>query len=149
MKKSLVLSVSAGIGCYRHIQIGEDETLFKLHETILDSVAFFDDHLHAFFMDNQAWSSDAEYICPGGDGKTAKGYSNKAALSKFHLQKGDKFIYVFDFGDDWRFQIKVLRVVDEPTKAPVVLKSVGQISQYGYDEESWDEENDGFSDFEP
>ena len=72
-----------------------------------------------------------------------RGYSDKVKLSKFRLCKGDKFLYLFDYGDEWRFQIKVLRVIDEPTKSPVVVKSVGEVSQYGDDDwdEDWDEEN--------
>jgi hypothetical protein len=135
MEKSLVLSVSAGAGCYRHIQISENATLYRLHETILDSVEFFDDHMHTFFMNNRAWDSEEEYICPSGDLGYARGFSDKVKLSEFRLSKGDKFLYLFDFGDEWRFQIKVLHVIDEPTKAPTILKSMGQISQYDDDDE--------------
>ena len=135
MERSLVLSVSAGAGCYRHIQISENATLYKLHEVILDSFEFFDDHMHAFFMSNRAWDDDEQYICPGGDLDYARGFSDKVKLSKFHLCKDDKFLYIFDFGDDWRFRIKVLRIIDEPTKAPIILKSLGQINQYGSDED--------------
>jgi hypothetical protein len=135
MEKSLVLRVSVGTGCYRHIQIGEKVTLYKLHGTILDAFDFYDDHLHAFFMNNRAWDDHEEYVCPGCDLDCARGFSNKVKLSKFHLQKGDKFIYIFDFGDDWRFQIKVLRVIDEPTESPVILKTVGYVNQYSDDED--------------
>jgi hypothetical protein len=31
--------------------------------------------------------------------------------------------------------------VDEPTDKPIVLKSVGEVSQYGDYEEDWDEED--------
>jgi len=55
-------------------------------------------------------------------------------------------VYLFDYGDEWRFQIKVLRVVDEPTKTPIVLKSVGEVSQYGEDEDDWDDDWDEESD---
>lgn len=143
MEKSLVLSVSLGAGCYRHIQISESATLLKLSSAILSSVGFYDDHLHSFFMNNRAWDQDAEYACPGGDldEDGVCGSSDKVKLSKFRLRKGDKFLYIFDYGDEWRFQIKVLRVIDEPTKAPLVLKSVGVVSQYDYDEE---DDDDGF-----
>ena len=142
MAKSLVLSVSVGTGCYRHIQISEDSTLLTLSSAILSSVGFFDDHLHSFFMNNRAWDEDAEFVCPGAEMDGACGYSDKAKLSKFHLGKGDKFLYIFDYGDDWRFRIKVLRVIDEPTEIPLVLKSVGMLSQYGYDEdEEYDDED--------
>jgi hypothetical protein len=138
MEKSLVLSISAGVGCYRHIQISEEMTLYKLHETMLDLFDFWDDHMHAFFMNNRAWDGAEEYICPGSDLDCARGFSNKVKLSKFHLQRGDKFLYIFDFGDGWRFQIKVLRVVNEPTESPIILKNVGRISQYGDCDEDGD-----------
>ena len=47
--KSYVVSVSLGTGCYRHIRIGDQETLDRLHELILDAFDFDDDHAHAFF----------------------------------------------------------------------------------------------------
>ena len=144
MEKSLVLSVSVGTGCYRHIQISESVTLHNLSSAILNAFEFFDDHLHSFFMNNRAWDQDAEYTCPGGDldEDGVRGSSDKAKLSRFRLSKGDKFLYIFDFGDEWRFQIKVLRVVNEPTETPVVLKSVGQVSQYGYDDDEEEDDED-------
>jgi hypothetical protein len=110
---------------------------------MLNAFEFFDDHLHSFFMSNRAWDQDSEYACPGGDLEEdgVRGSSDKVKLSKFHLIKGDKFLYIFDYGDEWRFQIKVLHVVSEPTKVPIVLKRVGEASQYGYDE---DEDVDDF-----
>ena len=144
MEKSLVLSVSLGTGCYRHIQISESATLYRLSSAILGSVDFDNDHLHSFFMSNRFWDGDNEYASPdGGDPDGVRGYSDKVKLLKFRLCKGDKFLYLFDYGDEWRFLIKVLRVIDEPTESPVVLKSVGEVSQYGDDDwdEDWDEEN--------
>ena len=142
MAKSLILSVSAGTGCYRHIQISESATLLELSSAILNSVDFMDDHLHSFFMNNSAWDEDSEYACPGCELDGARGYTDKVKLSKFKLSKGDRFKYIFDYGDDWRFQIKVLRVIDEPTKTPLILKSVGSISQYGDGDDGWDDEGD-------
>jgi len=141
MERSLVLSVSLGTGCYRHIQIGEDETLMALSSAILSAFDFYDDHMHAFFMNNRAWDSDAEFVCPGGDLDGARGFTDKVKLSKFRFIKGDKFLYIFDFGDDWRFQIKVLRVIDEPVKRYVILKSIGLVSQYGNEFDEDDDEN--------
>ena len=91
-------------------------------------------------MNNRAWDPDAEYQCPVGELDGARGYSDKVKLSKFHLGKGDKFLYIFDYGDEWRFQIKVLRIINEPTDLPLVLKSVGEIRQYDFN----DDDDDGF-----
>jgi len=144
MSKSLVFSVSAGTGCYRHIQIGEGETLMGLSSAILDAFDFFDDHLHSFFMNNRAWDEDAEFVSPRDDLDGALdgalGFTDEVKLSEFRLAKGDKFLYIFDYGDEWRFHIKVLRVLDLLTLRPITLKSVGQISQYrGYDDDEDDD----------
>lgn len=54
---SYVISVSAGTGCYRHIQISKTATLHKLHKAIINAFDFEDDHEHAFFMDNKYWAA--------------------------------------------------------------------------------------------
>jgi hypothetical protein len=93
-------------------------------------------------MNNRAWDGDSEYASPGGDLDGMRGSSAKVKLSKFHLSKGDKFLYIFDYGDEWRFQIRVLNVINEPTKTPLILKSVGEVVQYDYDEDEYDEDGD-------
>ena len=148
MDKSLVLSVTVGTGCYRHIQVSEMETLSSLSDYILVSFDFFDDHMHAFFMNNRIWDPNFMYIGPEEDilGRTmdlngAAGYSSKVILKNFRLGVGDKFLYVFDFGDEWRFRIKVLRIINEYTEVPNILRYKGEVSQYGEDDD-WDDDED-------
>ena len=142
MAKSLVFSVSVGTGCYRHIQINESATLFDLHEFILYSFDFVDDHMHSFFMNNRAWDETCEYICPNDEMDNARDFTDKVKLSEFNLKKGSKFLYIFDFGDEWSFQIKVLREMDNSVDEPVIIKSVGEINQYG----DFDEDEEDFFD---
>lgn len=139
---SYVISVSIGTGCYRHIQISATATLFKLHQAILNAFEFDDDHMHAFFMDNKQWSQWDCYVSSKSEptDRLTKRYS----LQKVGLTKGKKFLYLFDFGDEWVFQCKVLREVDENTDIPGVIRSVGeapeQYPNYGEDwgEDEWD-----------
>ena len=144
MKKSLVLSVSLMPGCYRHLQISERATLFELSSAILSSFDFYDDHLHSFFMSNRAWDRNSQFACPDSDLDDVCGCSDEVTLEMFQLCKGCKFLYLFDYGDNWQFQIKVMRVIDEQTKVPFVLKSVGEVFQYGCDEDDQDDENEDF-----
>lgn len=65
---SYVISVSVGTGCYRHIQISQKASLFRLHEAILEAFEFEDDHAHAFFMDNRIWSQYDAYYSMKMDG---------------------------------------------------------------------------------
>ena len=136
---SYIISVSAGKGCYRHIQINQSATLYKLHQAIIAAFEFDDDHCHAFFMDNKYWGHGDTYFSVKSDStdRLTKSYR----LERLGLEKGSQFKYLFDFGDEWWFQCKVLRTVEERTDIPKVIRSVGE-PPVQYPEEEWDEEED-------
>lgn len=134
-KQSYVISVSLGTGCYRHIQISGSSTLLELHGAILDAFQFDDDHAHAFFMDNVKWSDWDCYYAEGIEEYCRT--TGKYTLEQAGLYKGKQFKYVFDFGDEWTFQCKVLRVVEESTVKPKIIRSKGKApDQYG----GWEDE---------
>lgn len=125
MTRSYVISVSLGKGCYRHIQISASATLYQLHKIILSAFDMEDDHAHAFFLDNRTWSPYDAYFSMemrGGEHLTTD-----CTLKKCGLAKDSKFKYLFDFGDEWCFQCKVLRELEERTDIPGVIRSVGSI----------------------
>ena len=149
---SYVISVSLKKGCYRHIRISGMDTLEDLAYAILDSVNFECDHLYSFFMDNKAWSVTSEYtsgdpedddLMFGAAPRSAAG----ARLDILGLYEGRKFLFIFDFGDDRRFQCKVLKVLDEETGKPQVVRSKGEApQQYGeYDDEYYEPTDEGLS----
>lgn len=132
-----IISVSAGTGCYRHIQISKDATLYMLHKAIINAFDFDDDHGHVFFMDNKYWSKGEAYLSEQlRPGETV---TKSRKLSKLGLEKGRQFKYLFDFGSEWRFQCKVLRENDDCVDVPFVIRSVGE-SPEQYPEDIWDEE---------
>lgn len=138
---SYVISVSAGTGCYRHIQISKSATLYKLHQAIIRAFDFDDDHAHAFFMDNHYWSEYRAFFSMkmNGDEKLTK----SCKLEKLNLSKGSQFKYLFDFGDEWRFQCKVLRELEDTVDIPCVIRSVGKSpEQYPQWNEEYDAEED-------
>ena len=142
--ESFVISVSLGTGCYRHIQISANATLFKLHQAILKAFEFDDDHLHAFFMDNKRWSDRDMYVAFKSE--PADRLTKKYSLQRAGLVKGKKFLYLFDFGDEWVFQCRVLRELEDKTATPVIIRSVGESpEQYpscdDWDEDDWDEDD--------
>ena len=138
--ESYVISVSLGTGCYRHIQISANATLYKLHQVILKAFEFEDDHLHAFFMDNKRWSGWDMFIASKSE--PSDRLTKKYSLQRAGLVKGKKFLYLFDFGDEWVFQCRVLRELEEKTDNPVVIRSVGESPQQypEWDEDDWDED---------
>lgn len=135
-EKTYIISVSLKKGCYRHIKISSKATLFDLHEEIIDAFEFYDDHAHAFFMDNKAWSSYDAYYADFTENEDQ--FTSEYEIGDV-LEEKQKFKYIFDFGDEWLFQCNVLRVEDKPCEYAEVIRSVGEApEQYGdFDEEDW------------
>lgn len=132
---SYVISVSLWKGCYRHIQISADSTLEELHDVIRESYGFDNDHCYAFFMDNKFWSREDAYF--SDDMEKGEQVTARYRLYETGLRKDKQFKYLYDFGDEWRFQCKVLRIVEEATPEPVVIRSKGEApDQY----EDWEDE---------
>ena len=133
--ESYVIKVALNGRCYRHIQIDKHESLGLLSEAILEAFGFDDDHCHAFFMDNRYWSDGDAYYSNDMDGGSRISY--RMPLRRLGLKKGDAFKYLFDFGDEWRFQCRILQELEEKTDEPKVIKAVGEApEQYP----SWDDE---------
>ena len=140
VNKSIVLSVSIVKGCYRHIQVSLNDTLEDLADIIIWAFDFCNDHAHAFFMDNQVWSDYDCYYMAEVDEEDEYRHTCDVKLSKLGLQKDDKFKFVFDFGDSWEFQCRVLRVIDEDTNEAEIIRSVGKSPEQYPDYDEFDDE---------
>ena len=139
---SYVISVSPYTGCFRHIRVSADITLEELHNIIQDVFEFDNDHLYAFFMDDRAWSHWDAYFSPQEqDERSASDYH----LRDIALFKGKSFLYLFDFGDEWRFECRILRAITEDTTGYQILRSKGDVPDQ-YPDYFFDDEDDYYDD---
>ena len=131
-----VYPIGKGREVYRHIAISGDHTLDDLCEIIIESFDFIDEHLYEFCMDNRIYSRNSYQSDPESDGP-----STRIQIDRLDLFQGQKFLLHYDFGDDWRFAITVLKITKSTHSIePVILKSVGHIIQSPGYEDEWDEE---------
>ncbi len=96
----------------RKIELRETQTLDDLHEAIIyQSLGWDDPHLYAFHLDNIPYSKNRkmEYTndSNGDMFSGGKANSSKIKLRALNLKKKQKFLFVFDFGDDHRFGIVI------------------------------------------
>lgn len=124
-------------GIWRKVEMKATDTLKDLHEVMQDAIGWDNDHMYSFFMDNKIYSkdSDMEVTCPfEPDGKKT---ADKTPIGIFELKKGQKFAYLFDFGDDHEFEIEVsdFGTVEKGKKYPALIESKGkapeQYPEYG------------------
>ncbi len=51
---------------------------------------------------------------------------SETRLSDFFRRKGERFIYIYDFGDNWTHQIKLEKILPEEINRPALLDGEGQ-----------------------
>ena len=112
--------------CIRVIEIDSSSSFLQLHEAIQDAVDFDNDHLFEFFIGrhpgHQAYSIGSE---PNWDTfNPIKTYRNVRLSSVWPLPRGMKLFYLFDFGDNWLFQINKTRHKDKVIQPGIVYHRV-------------------------
>lgn len=66
-------------------------------------------------------------------------------LAQLNLEKGKEFLYLFDYGDEWRFKVKVSKINDNASEAesyPRIVESKGTPPKQYPDWDDFDEEEE-------
>ena len=108
---------------WRRIETAARHTLEDLHLAIQDAFDFQDDHLYSFFMDGIVWSKE-RISCPEEDEGP---YSNEVRIGELSLYKGQSILYLFDYGDMWKFDVVLEGIY---TDRPLPFKPM-LIEKYG------------------
>jgi hypothetical protein len=126
---NFVFKVSLG-KVWRTIAISSEDTLHDLHLAIQDAFRFDEDHLYAFYMDGRRFS-DYSFEHPYSDDGP---WADDAVIGKIDLVVNQQFLYLFDFGDEWHFSVRLMEIrTDEPLlPEPKILERKGKApEQYG------------------
>jgi len=131
-----VFRVSLG-QVWRQIAVAGAMTLDDLAAAILGAFRFDRDHLYCFLFRDPfglSISVNAPYMDEGH-------WTDKTLVGKVPLEAGQAMLFVFDFGDDWRFTVTLeeVRAPDPRLTKPEVLDGKGEApEQYP----TWDEDED-------
>jgi hypothetical protein len=144
---------------WRRVEILGSQTLDDLHMSIQKAFNFDADHLYSFFMSGKAWDdSDFEYYHLEADGGPPEANMRTvlslirgskpeprlpatiARIESLNLKPKQKFLYLFDYGDEWQFEVEFLKEgSSEKALYPRIIDSRGEAPQQYQD---WDEEED-------
>lgn len=119
----------------REIEVPENATLYKLAEAIIGAYAFDFDHAFGFFRkitDGWDFVNVEKYelfadIEDRGIEPVDAGSIKNTKVCDVWKQPKDKMLFLFDYGDEWRFVIELVAfgAAEPKTKYPRVVKSVG------------------------
>ncbi len=128
-----IFKVSIGKS-WRRIAIPSHLDLDCLANVILDAFNFDKDHLYQFIAKQRTGAIlriNHSYL-------EDEPFTDEFTVGELPLQPGEKMIFLFDFGDNWEFDL-ILEEIQPPEqklKRPKVLKSYGKApEQYAYEEE--------------
>jgi len=121
-----VFKVSLGVDCWRRIAIRGDACLDELAATILSSVGFDSDHLYSFSYKDR-FGRTVEIDHPYLTGESDNALADDVKIGDLPLAEGMRIGFLFDFGDQWEFEIQTESVDAGPvSKKPRVLERHGK-----------------------
>ena len=82
---------------------------------------FDDDHLYEFYVGQGMLKETYAPEVAANSGEEIP--VEETALGDLGMKKGMKFSYLFDFGDSWWFEIKVLKLLEERVEQPEIIRS--------------------------
>jgi hypothetical protein len=103
---------------WRKIQVTNDTTLGKLHRILQIIMGWSDYHLHEFIIDG------VSYGVPDKEGMFEVNNEKNIRLSQVVSEERAKFIYIYDFGDNWQHKILIEKILPlEPDmQYPICIK---------------------------
>ena len=113
---------------WRIIEIKHNQMLSSLHKAIFNAFDRYDEHFYSFFMNNEPWDDESEYNLPDPDEPGLGKPAQRARIDSLCLKPGQKFLYVFDYGDEWWHEVEFIGTTDENPhiKYPRVTKKLGK-----------------------
>jgi hypothetical protein len=115
--------------CIRVIEIDEESSLWDLHSIIQEAVDFDYDHLFEFYAGRNVRNRSVVFCEVEDYEDMFEKYSEIKLKDIYPLDKSMKLYYWFDFGDDWKFEIKKSRKKIEKkdnVNYPIVVKEIGE-----------------------
>ena len=113
--------------CIRVIEIEEDACLYDLHDAIQDAVDFGRDHPFTFYIAN-SWRGKRQWLSEKEGWEDREHDFCMIKLKDIYPLGRKKLYYLFDFGDQWTFEVRKARgskKQEEGVSYPHVTAAIG------------------------
>jgi len=109
---------------WRIIDIKENQMLSSLHKAIFKAFDRTAEHQYSFFLSNKPYDKESEFTSPMVDTSEEAKLAKRIRIDSLAMYGGPKFLYLFDYGDEWWHEVELLGVNQKVTRAsyPRVVK---------------------------
>jgi hypothetical protein len=116
---------------YRDIEIESTKSLYHLAVAIVRSFGFDLDHAFGFFsnLGTHIFDSAVRYeLFADLDGDSKSRSVKRTTVAQAFPERGAKLQFLFDYGDEWRFQVELIGFAEKvpKTRYPKILKTTGK-----------------------
>jgi hypothetical protein len=129
------VSIQGDPSIYREIEIISTTSLYHLAAAIVAAFGFDLDHAFGFYTKltgRDVLGSAPRYKLFHDMGEDTDSLSvRKTMVDEAFAEPGDKMLFVFDYGDDWRFGVELLRIgpAKKGTRYPRLVSHRGAAPQ--------------------
>ncbi len=116
----------------RELAVLETHTLYNFAEAIIESFDFAFDHCFGFFDNIDRWyKSERQYELFKDVGEECNPGTKGVKKTKIReaFVKDKKMLFLFDYGDEWKFVVKLIReevaITGSRKKYPLLLQKLG------------------------
>lgn len=127
----VTVTVSDDPPIWRDLEVVGGSSLYALAEAIIAAFGFDFDHAFGFYSGKTyrtMTSATPKYelfadLEPDSDAQSVK----KTSVSTAFVKSGQRLTFLFDYGDEWLFEVKLIRIGEKvgKTKYPRLLGSCG------------------------
>jgi len=133
---------------WREIEVAANQTLADLGEAIPLAFDFTDPHLWSFYLSGKAWDQSTEYALQSEP--ELLGSKRKRLASRVKIRDvpfpgktgGKEFLFLFDYGDEWHFRVKLVRASETVEPGAVYPRVVAHQGESPPQYESLEDEED-------
>jgi hypothetical protein len=117
---------------YREIEIDSSGSLADLAEAIIGAFDFDFDHAFGFYskLTGRYHESPEQYelFADMEDTDSDAGSVERTKISQAFAAVGKKMLFVFDYGDEWRFEVRLTALGEKmpKTRYPRMVTSMGE-----------------------
>jgi tetratricopeptide (TPR) repeat protein len=110
------------------IDIKGNQMLSSLHKAIFKAFDRFEEHQYSFFLSNKPYDRESEYGSPCLDSDGTGKLATRIRIDSIALYGGPRFLYLFDYGDEWWHEVELMSVTERVSRAsyPRVVKKQGK-----------------------
>ncbi|WP_253916391.1 plasmid pRiA4b ORF-3 family protein [Lentimicrobium sp. S6] len=116
---------------WRRIKIPSYYTFEDMHDIIQSAFAWESYHLYSFSPTGYGSYPVIQEIKEGIEDFSFFGFDDpidaeETILAEIFVEEGQKYTYIYDFGDDWIHKITLEKIIEEASEKPVCLAGKGK-----------------------